>query len=120
MSTFAVTIGRNVDGVPLSEEDWQAFAAETDQAVAWAAETIHVRAAQHAGQWNDAPELACTWIAETIDDAGAHEDISALRLALRVLAGRYGQEAIALTVGETELVVPFASGTYGNPSRGEA
>ena len=113
MSTITVTIGRNVGDVPMTEERWEDFTTKVDRAVAEACDDIWQRAVVHAGNWKGNPELACTWVADPWHD----DTIGPLRLALRVLAGEFDQDAIALTIGRTELVEPFAPGTYGNPSR---
>ena len=80
---------------------WSDFATEIRRALRGF--TVHVDGAESIGQWVTADgvtvhEQSRTWVAE-FDPAM----LDALRRRLAVIAA-YGQDAIALTVGHTELV----------------
>lgn len=92
-----VAAGRNVGDTPMPEDSWRAFIDGITSAIVAhggdvAASVVGV---SDGGAWN--PEGAA-WIAGTVKDVGG------LRAALAVLAGVYGQDAIALTTGAVTLV----------------
>ena len=95
-----VSFGRNTaGGEQLPDKMWEAFTLGVGDAVADECEEVYF-VGQGGGQYQGVPEVAFTIVASDPDDR--------LRLAekLKVLARRFGQESIALTVGPTELVSP--------------
>lgn len=115
MSNYlALNIGRNVPlpmNEPMHAEDWARFQAEAldalkGHAVTWQGDAATVVAsgiAHQDGEWQgQAEESALVWIvtAESIDAFKVRD----LWNAVRVLAIRYGQDAIAVIDGESTLV----------------
>ena len=100
MTTVHISIG-NTDG-KLTHEGWRDFCASIDGLLPEVA--IY-------GRWHSYPasgyENAC-W---AVRWPGA--SLRGLRDALSVLAGRYGQDSIAILTGETEFVLPDC--IAGNP-----
>jgi hypothetical protein len=93
MVTLTVCIGNSDDR--LSQQAWSLFWAETSRTVAGAARHVH-------GEFLSLPvtrwQNAC-WVFEGELDAQ-------LRNRLTELARAYGQDSIAVSVGETVLVKP--------------
>lgn len=101
-----VSIGRNLgavagpaQGTPLSTDDWQTFRDLTRLALARHAGPI-LSTADGLGFWEGRSED--TYILVGAGDTVTHE----LAEALRVLAYRYRQDAIAVTVGAPTFVEP--------------
>lgn len=98
MATVTVSIGRNVGSVPMSDEAWQNFGHAVG-ALLGRCSIVYVSAAESRGEWEGIAEDSRTWVAEcTEHDAGY------VREGLRALAAEFRQDAIALTIGSTELV----------------
>lgn len=95
--TIVISIGRNVGNVPLDAKRWEGFC--TLVRTLLAESRVYVYGAESIGVWNGVSEDSRTWVAETSTDK--LEDI---RSSLRAFAKLYEQDAIALTVGQTELV----------------
>lgn len=98
MAAIVVSIGRNVDDVPMDTDTWDAFKGETMWAAQATAETIYSRS-EGVGTWEGKREDTYVVTFEARD-----YNLPRLREKLGKLAARYGQDAIALTVGTTDLV----------------
>jgi hypothetical protein len=107
MQTVTVTIGRNVGPDPLPADAWNGFVSATRRAVEHATSELWASAPTRS-IWVDTPEDAFVFYGPTIDHPDA---VQALRVRLSSLAGYYGQEAIGLSVGESELVESVGSPT---------
>ena len=94
-----VTIGRNVNGVPMTTDAWRAFNEETFELVERYAGPV-VFDGEGVGIWGDEREVAATLIGER----DYIQTASLFVRDLRDLAVKYGQEAIALTIANTTLV----------------
>lgn len=105
VSVVTVSIGRCVGDVPMPDGRWSAFQDAVRFALSGCESTVFVDGASSVGRWCDeatgseVSEDSATWVAE----CGRPELLAEL---LAVLAGQYGQDAIALTVGETTLCRP--------------
>jgi hypothetical protein len=105
MKTAYISIGRNVQGTPMTAERWQEFKTAL-RVVGWTHGNI-VTDAEGAGVYEGKTEetyLVAVSLRgpefgrlNTIDLTNLREDLSHL-------AQHYGQESIALTVGEPEFV----------------
>ena len=104
MKTVTVTIGRNVGDEPLPAAAWNDYTADTRRAVE--AVTVDLWAvAPYRGSWEGQPEDAVILYGSLIDVDGV---VEALRQRLATLATYYGQQAIGLSVGSSELVESYA------------
>lgn len=101
MDTTTVTIsaGRNVGAAPMSAKAWQSFRDDIALAIYDAHGEIFVRDARSRGEWEGIEEDSATYVAGVPRDYLPH-----IRDSLAYLARIYRQDAIALTVGETEFV----------------
>lgn len=99
MATVTVTIGRNVGTVPMDRDRWRLFRQSIRDTLVSVASDIYVDSAQAWGEWDGTMEECATWVASVPSDS-----LWVLRDALPYLASTFSQEAIALTVGTTELV----------------
>ena len=109
MST-TITIGRNVDGVPMSDVDWAQFKLDVGVLLARHCGALVTSAEGH-GVWEGETEqcyVAAT--AESPADSGldAYLDRAhgAFREDVRELSGMWLQEAIAVVIADTDLVGP--------------
>lgn len=100
MTTATISIGRNVGDKPLSADRWLAFRYAVKNELGEGA-TVHVDGALSVGEWQGVSEEAATWVADITP-----ERASVLGRHLAKVALEYGQDAIALTLGETRLVTP--------------
>lgn len=105
--TVTVSIGRNVGDRAMPEQRWEHFREDVDGYVDVYATDVHVRDAAGIGRWvSDAGDVIVedsrTWVADVRAD-----EVAAMSSRLAFVAWEYGQEAIALTVGETTLVRPM-------------
>lgn len=107
MAVVTVTIGRNVGlpdhdlgqkGQPLHEGDWFTFRVHVRDLVAEAAEAVYT-VADAAGEWQGEAEDSFLVVAEVPE-----RRLERLEHRLERAAGLFGQECIALTVGETRFV----------------
>jgi len=90
-----VGVGRNVALDPMETMDWALFRAEVRACFRDVAADVHGMTVE--SSWGREQSY---WVA---GDIASPEE---LRRKLRELARRYNQEAIALTLGVTQLVVP--------------
>jgi hypothetical protein len=98
MTTVTVSIGRNVGDEPLSPDRWLAFKYAVRSGLGEDA-TVYVDGAASIGQWQGVSEESATWVADIEETRAA-----LLSRHLAKVALEYGQDAIALTLGETRLV----------------
>ncbi len=99
MSTATVTIGRNVDDQPMSDVWWTLFRKYVVSSVSDASTEIYFTG-EGQGGWDGEGEAAFTVVFALRPDA------QLLELRLSTLAEVFHQDAIAFTVGETNLVTP--------------
>lgn len=103
MQTITVTIGRNVGQDPLPQDRWNEFIADTRAAVESAVSDIWV-ATPYRGSWDGVPEDAFVFYGPVVGTLANTPQERALKQRLSVLAGYYGQQAIGVSVGFSELV----------------
>lgn len=117
-----ISIGRNVGEEPMHASTWDAFTSDVfDAAERFGAVVFY---GQGTGVYEGAVEDSYTIV---IDDSeakhnprtGGKYSVDALRAELRDLATQYGQEAIALTRGETEFVPAWPDVDDGPEPRGD-
>lgn len=111
MHTYTVTIGRNVGTTPMPERDWAAFQRQVEYALSESLGWGEPYPERHTGVgvWDGVTEESFKVTAFTNYPADPYS-VSLLRDRLAVLAGDYNQDAIALTLGESELVTPRRHG----------
>jgi hypothetical protein len=102
--TIVLTFGRNIGLTPMPDDRWRAFiqaaaAALTESAPGAFIETHHGR-----GVWKGVAEDSAKVAA-----IGGLADLTALAARLEDLAAEFEQDAIALTVGTTQLIAPAAT-----------
>lgn len=110
MSTITVSLGRNVGDEPMHPTVWQAFRAEAWDSVdfqVWAYGGQIVFTGQGEGKWKGEDGTTTYEDAYTIIALVPDEDADivggTLVHAMGRLAAKYGQEAIAVTLGTTTL-----------------
>jgi len=98
--TVTVSIGRNVDGVPMSDDLWSRFVTQVEYGFEVVEGEVHFRGdgTGSSEQWGDEPSR--TWVVAM--DYGRWRDT--LRTVLTDAAKVFDQRAIAVTIGETEFV----------------
>lgn len=100
MPTVTISIGRGLpSGGSLRPSEWEAFRAHIDDTLTDCAATVYVSRAYSVGEWEGIAEESATWVASV-----TAEHVPYLRDYLRVATDVYRQDAIAFTVGETELL----------------
>lgn len=105
--TATITIGRNVGVIPMYDAEWAAFQNAVQVTLENVKAEIHVKYARGRGSWTDAEGVTveednATWV------AGLNAaDVDEVRYRLSRLAFLYLQDAIAYTVGTTDLVSAF-------------
>ena len=112
--TVTVSIGRGIPGGgEMTTREWRRFKAEVRAVLGWVAlregssasdrglrrGEIYVDAAKTFGEWEGQREESATWVASIW--AGEAETLEG---SLRSICADFGQDAIALTVGDTTLV----------------
>lgn len=105
MKTVTVTIGRNVGDKPLPQDVWNQFV----WAITRAFDTITTEQWANGstkGIWQGVTEEARVLYGPVRQDA-TDLDLRRFRARLATLATQYGQDAIGLSVGESELVESF-------------
>lgn len=98
-TTTTVSIGRNRPGGELTEQAWLEFIRATDNAVRDTESDVYFYGSG-TGEWDGVFEDSFTWVFET----PVNGTLEWTRRALATLALFYGQESIALTIGETEFI----------------
>jgi hypothetical protein len=98
--TVTVSIGRNIDGVPMPDDRWNRFVTAVDYGFEVVEGEVHFRGdgTGSSEQWGDEPSH--TWVVAM--DYARWRDT--LRTVLTDAAKVFDQDGIALTVGETEFV----------------
>jgi len=100
--TVTVSIGRKTrDGEFLNETEWERFCKYTKRELTAHGQLVTM-SLDARGVWQGEYEPCATFTAADFDDYW----LPSLRYSLSVLAKTYGQEAIALVVGQTEFVNP--------------
>lgn len=98
--TVTLSIGRNVGDTPMDDERWDAFRDGVRTLLLDVVDgTLHVNAARSEGQWLGVFEESSTFVAEVPQSL-----LTVLRLGVANLRNWYEQDAIAVTLGKTELV----------------
>jgi len=97
--TVTISAGRNIGATPMGARAWTQFRADIAQAIHDARGEIFVNDARSIGEWEGVREDSATFVASIPRDYLPH-----VRDALAYLARVNRQDAIALTVGATELV----------------
>lgn len=112
--TVVVSIGRGIPGGgEMTAREWRRFKAEVRAYLRWVAlgegssardrglhrGEIYVDAAKSYGEWEGQREESATWVAAI--PAGS---VRGLKVMLGLICEDFGQDAIALTVGDTTLV----------------
>lgn len=97
--TVTISIGRNVGDQPMPASEWRKFRAHVRDSLALCGGCVHVDAAHSVGEWDGKPEDSATWVAAIPADT-----VEELRVDLRLFCAIYDQDAIALTIGDTDLV----------------
>ena len=101
MAPVSISIGRGGGERMLPLGEWRRFIRDVSDAVAAYGDDTYVNGAASVGVWDGVREASRTYVADV--DA---VNLDGLRERLVTLAGRYRQDAIALTIGETALVSP--------------
>lgn len=95
-----IGIGRRKGAGPLlSDNRWRWFKASVRGILRGLDATI-IAECEGAGGWEGVAEPCACFVFDLPDDTS----LSVLRSMLAVLAGKYGQDAIALTIGKTEFI----------------
>lgn len=102
MQSVMVTIGRNVGNVPMSDETWDSF--QNDVSAALYANVANddswLETSTGWGEWDGVRETNARLALLAADTS----HVDTLRATLATLAAKYGQDAVALAIGESELV----------------
>jgi len=94
----AVSIGRNMDGIPMADELWKMFVRGVEKAVEDASGSIHATTYSRNGRWNgENEENAVITFEGLLKTAQLKSDLS-------WLARIYWQDKIALLLGQSELI----------------
>lgn len=105
---ITITIGRNLPlaGKPMSQRGWERFGMEVEDALSVATthvETLHSAVYRGVSEWQGIKEDSA--IITTVTTAyPAFTMLDWLRDRLEHLRATYGQDAIALAIGESELI----------------
>lgn len=101
--TVVISIGRGLpSGGEMEQDDWDTFR-HCVRALLRSCGDIYVDGAHSIGEWDGIPEESATYVAEVRADY-----VGTIRLECGALAHDYRQDAIALTVGQTDLVTAEA------------
>lgn len=105
MKTVTVTIGRNVDGEPMGSATWRRFIDLARDDLTRGNHGVVVFDGDGDGTWEGKFELAHTFVV-LFEDLVKGDDypFGMIRYRLGCLARWAKQDAIAFTVGETQLV----------------
>lgn len=102
MKSLTITIGRNVGVLPMDQSRWASFVDATRRVVELATDEVWA-IAPYRGSWDGVHEDAMIFYGAY----GADSVTTSLREALANLATYYDQDAIAVAVGDSELVESF-------------
>lgn len=97
MRNATISIGRNVGSTPMHTDDWNSFRLDILSVLP----TAPIFCGSGLGFYEGVKEESFTVIVDA-----ERVDLDYLRACLQAFACQYGQECIALTVGEPELVAP--------------
>ncbi len=93
----AISIGRNIGNAPMDDNRWKRFIYEIEGAVLLAGGKVYATATGE-GEWEGVAED------NAVVTFGNVREIAALKGHLRFLAQDFDQDAIALVLGQSELV----------------
>lgn len=97
-----ITIGRNIGDTPMEDARWQAFQERVWRHMADTIGEPQLVLAGPGGEWNGMPEdCAVFMILDPLEPL-----IPSLRRSLAQCAHDFGQEAVALAIGRSELLSP--------------
>lgn len=99
MTTYVFSIGRNVDGVPMSDIEWRDFVGSLHSRVTREDSLAIVFGGFGVGWYEGASEASYTLIAS--GELGTGRSYDDLAEDLRTLAKANRQDSIAFTIGET-------------------
>ena len=102
--SMTVSIGRNVKGKPMSDALWQSFTTDILRNIRSNTQAIYFVGFGD-GTYGAETEESFTVISETPTTSA----YCAISVSLSLFAEAYGQEAIAMTVGQTDLVLASTS-----------
>jgi hypothetical protein len=106
MRTFTVTIGRNVGSEPMEQSQWNDFVWETRTVCESVSPELWANAA-HRNSWNGISEDSFILYGPLVDNDDS--TVEFLRNRLDTLATKYRQDAIGLSIGESELRESFTT-----------
>jgi len=101
MPTITISIGRGGNERKMPFSRWLDFAQHIRVLLSKTDSEIYVDAAESIGEWEGVKEDSLTWVASVDEDR-----LDFARGFIRQTAEIYNQDAIALTIGETELIGP--------------
>jgi hypothetical protein len=97
-TTIVVSVGKDVNGVPMDPTDWDGFKQDAEDVLRFNGSRI-LFVGEGTGVWDGKYETAFTIVA-ALDDDGTQRVLDIIG-RYSVLAHQYGQEAIAVTFGAT-------------------
>ena len=101
MYSITVTIGRNVSDVPMPEQRWEEFEQDVQELLSRAT-GASIETHRGVGSWEGVVEESTK--VTLLADNPLNVNIGYIRVNLADLVRLYDQDAIALTIGESELV----------------
>lgn len=101
MTTLTVSIGRAIQGVPMTAKRWRAFRDDVSATLEAGGCSVHVTAARSTGVWDGVLEESATYVADVPE-----QQLLGVVGELRRLCGLHSQDAIACTIGTTLLLDP--------------
>lgn len=102
MHSITITLGRNIDGAPMPSEKWTQFAEDVTADLLAAVPSDITETHYGTGVWDGIPEDSCkvTVLRHSEPTAAMLDD---LRRYMSENARVYDQDAIAITIGKSEL-----------------
>jgi hypothetical protein len=108
MTTVTVSIGNRTapryGAEEFTAERWEYFKDRVRDALAEFEFVVYVDGAESTGEWDGVPETSATWVASVKDEHDSHFPVEYLKGVLSFWADEFYQDAIAVTVGTTDLV----------------
>lgn len=104
MHAVTVSFGRNIGADPMPAADWRRFRTKVRRALVDACPDAVLETHHGVGVWDGVREQSCKVTALAGDLAPTA--LGRLHSALGELAAAFRQDAIAVTVGRSELVTP--------------